>query len=264
MRSLRSTRRFGFVRRLSGLLLWISATAELCAQPPLHFVFEDYPPYEYVEQGQVLGIHLSILREVAQRLQLEVRFEALPWLRALHMAEVGEVDGIFSLFQTEERDRFLLFPSQPLSMETNVLFTARQHPVLVRSPEDLRGKSVGVVAGNAYGEWFDSADWIDKQAVTGSERLLLKQADGRTDLSVSNAWVARFLIDKLQIQDRIRQLDFVVSEAPLYIGFPRAKGDQSERLARQFSETLQSMRAEGRIDAIIAEQRLDSPMPAER
>lgn len=225
---------------------------------PVHLVFEDYPPYEYVEGGQPVGVHVSILREAAARLGVPLRLESMPWLRAIHVAEQGDVDGIFSLFKTPDRSRFLVFPDHPLSMETNVLLTSRARPVQVLSRDDLRGKSVGVVAGNAYGEWFDAADWIDRQPVTGSERLLLKQAYGRTDVSVSNARVARFLIERLRLQERILMLDFVVAEAPLWVGFSRAKGGRSERLAAQFSAALKAMQEEGQIDAILRQHDLES------
>lgn len=240
-------------RMLAGLLSGLLALASAAGAAPLHLVFEDYPPYEYLDGGEPTGINVRILREVGERLGLALRLEPLPWMRAIHLAEHGEVDGIFSLFKNAERERFLVFPDVALSRETNVLLTSRLRPVAVASREDLRGKSVGVVAGNAYGSWFDAADWIDKHPVTGSERLLRKQADGRTDVSVSNAQVANFLIQRLQLQDQLIVLDFIVSDEPLYIAFPRARGAQSERLAQQFSATLQAMQEEGRIEAIQRE-----------
>jgi hypothetical protein len=80
---------------------------------------------------------------------------------------------------------------------------------------------------------------------------LLKQADARTDVSVSNVSVARFLIDRLQLQEQILVLDFVVSEEPLYVAFPRAKGEASQRLAKQFAATLRELQDEGRTEAIL-------------
>jgi polar amino acid transport system substrate-binding protein len=236
-------------RALFALLAMLGGGSTRAVEPPtLHLVFEDYPPYEFLDQGQPTGIHVSLLREVAERLNIRLRLESLPWLRAIDLAEHGEVDGIFSLFRTAERERFLVFPEQPLSLETNVLLTSARRPVAVARRDDLRGLSVGVVAGNAYGAWFDSADWIDRQPVTGSERLLLKQADARTDVSVSNVSVARFLIERLQLQEQILVLDFVISEEPLYVAFPRARGEASQRLASQFGAALRELREAGRSE----------------
>lgn len=235
---------------LCSALLWCALSQ---AEPrEVRLVYEEYPPYEYSVNGQAQGINVDILREACMRLGLAPRFVSVPWVRALRMAHDGDVDGIFSLFSTEDRLQFLYFPSEPLSLERNVLVaTAGAVPVIERL-DDLKGLRVGVVDGNSYGAEFDSSDWIAKQPVTGSEGLLRKQAAGRTDVSVSNEWVARYLVRKLALDDRLVFLDYTVSTEPLYVAFSKAKGEQSKVLSESFARVLKQMREEGVIDAIVA------------
>lgn len=246
---------------LCAALLWFGLPQ--AAARELRLVYEEYPPYEYSEDGQAQGINVDIIREACKRLQLTPRFLSVPWMRALRMVRGGDADGIFSLFSTAERLQFLYFPSEPLSLERNVLVATADATPVIKRLDDLKGLRVGVVAGNSYGIDFDSSAWIARHPVTGSEGLLRKQAAGRTDVSVSNEWVARFLSQKLALEERLVFLDYTVSTEPLYVAFAKAKGEQSKALSESFARVLRQMRQEGVIDAIVAKHLASLNSPAD-
>ncbi len=213
----------------------------------LTFVMESYEPYEYTEAGAFKGIDVDAIRLVCERAGCEPNFVDVPWNRAMSMVKNGEADAIFSLFRTEEREAFLVFPDEHLSLEKNVIVTAKGSGVTVNSLEDLKGKTVGVVDGYAYGDDFDNSDIFTKDAATDNDSVLKKQANGRTDAAVINELVLETVTPSLGLTDAFEIQNYVVSEGKMYAGFSKAKGEHSAKWAKTFGEHLKALRAEGKI-----------------
>ncbi len=214
-------------------------------QKKVVFVYEDYPPYEYMDNGVTSGIDADIIREVCQRLEIVPEFKEYPWKRALRYVKEGRADAIFSLFKTPDREKFLYYPALSINTEKNILFTLKENDYSVNRLSDLKDKTVGMVAGNSYGAEFDACEWIKKDIVSDVELLLKKQARGRTDFSVINELVGMHIVRKLGLDSKIRKLNYVVGEGPLYVAFSKAKGKKSRELADKFSAVLSQLKEEG-------------------
>ncbi|MFZ5569417.1 MAG: substrate-binding periplasmic protein [Thermodesulfobacteriota bacterium] len=228
------------------LLLPVIAWAEKVV-----FVSEDYPPYEYMENGKVVGFDADIIREVCSRIGVEADFKQWPWKRAMVKVKDGSVDAIFSLFRTPEREEFLIFPAEPLSSEKNVVIVRKGSPLKLTRLDDLKGKTVGVVVEYSYGAEFDNFSGIEKEVCKSTENMLQKLDAKRMDIAVINEHVMRYLSRKLGLQDRF-DIQFVLNEDPMYVGFSKAKGGRSQELADKFSATLKQLKTEGRLAAIMA------------
>ena len=98
-----------------GIVLTISA-----AEKKMLLVCEEYPPYQYSENGRVVGIHNDIVEEAAKNLGIKVEIILVPWPRALQMVKTGKADGIFSIFKTKEREEYLYFPKWGISKAKNI------------------------------------------------------------------------------------------------------------------------------------------------
>ena len=81
----------------------------------LRIVTEPWAPYVYEENGKALGLDYETTAIVFQRLGIEVEWQFLPWKRCLAMLETGQADGALDIFHSDQRDRTLLYPSEPLS-----------------------------------------------------------------------------------------------------------------------------------------------------
>ena len=67
----------------------------------LEFVFSDFPPFEYIENGSSVGINKEIIEEACRRLDVTPVFRQLPWKRALEYVKEGSADAVFSLFKND-------------------------------------------------------------------------------------------------------------------------------------------------------------------
>ena len=71
------------------LLIAASARAE-APTPVVIYGDDDYPPYSYVENGQLKGIYTQIVREAVQAMpQYAVQLRPVPWKRGLLMLQTG-------------------------------------------------------------------------------------------------------------------------------------------------------------------------------
>lgn len=87
----------------------------------------DFPPYSYQKDGEWLGSRVVLSQRIAQKLNCTVRFYDVPWARALLLMQQGELDLMFNLTPTPDRNEFLWF-SRPHHLEQLAFATTLQDP----------------------------------------------------------------------------------------------------------------------------------------
>ncbi len=217
----------------------------------LPIVFEQYPPYEYMEDGQVKGINMDLIREAFRRMGVTPVFEPRPWKRGLLELKTGDILALSSGFRTPERETFAFFPSEPLAMEVNVVATLRGSGVKVASLSDLSGLSVGVVREYEYGPEFDALRGIQRVETNSSHQLLRMLLNGRMDAAVGNRAVFDHLAGKMGRRGEL-SYDCEIGRGALYLFFSRARGAEAKALSRSFGEAVRAMREDGTFAAIEA------------
>lgn len=211
-------------------------------------VTEPYPPFEYQEGGKAVGMDVDILNAAAAKAGIEISIEFLPWNRALEMAKNGEADAIFSMLKNAEREGFLSFPSTPLYVGKTVLFTMNSFTEQVNGLGDLKGKTVGVVNGNSYGESFDKATGFTKDGVADQDTLIKKLLAGRNQLIVMAEEVGWYTIKQQGGKD-VKVLPFVVSKDNYYVGISK-KSANGKELTEKLTKALADLEKSGELTKI--------------
>ncbi len=120
------------------------------------------PPYVYEENKAVLGMDLDVVAEFCKKNGITPEFKAYPWKRALVNVEDGTAHGVFSLFQTKDREEFLYYPTVPVNTIRTVIIARKDRHIKINSLDDLKGKSIGVITEYKYGPEFDSIEGLNK------------------------------------------------------------------------------------------------------
>ncbi len=223
--------------------LWLPCA---CLARDVVFVFEVYPPYEYRENGRLVGTDVNLIREVCRRLDLRPVFRELPWSRALAEVKSGKADAIFSLVRTAEREQFLYYPEEYLSFEQFIFLARRDDPISVAGPSDLRGKRIGVCTGYSYDPAFDADTSFEREESLNDEQQLRKLAGGRMDLAIMNRQVFHYTARKLGMTVLFQVMPYELeTRHHMYVAFSKARGESGRTLAEQFSRTLKAMKGEG-------------------
>lgn len=126
-----------------------SAQAQQAPAQELHFVAQDYPPFNWEEAGSVRGGMADIVRSACQRLQQRCRISVLPLARAIHMLEDGSTAGVLSLIPNPARMAFSS-PS-PLLVYSDLVYAGLPQTPVREQLSDLQGWSVGVVRASTSG-----------------------------------------------------------------------------------------------------------------
>lgn len=228
-----------------GIVLTISA-----AEKKMLLVCEEYPPYQYSENGRVVGIHNDIVEEAAKNLGIKVEIILVPWPRALQMVKTGKADGIFSIFKTKEREEYLYFPKWGISKAKNIFITYKGSGIKYSGDfREMKNCTIGILRDNSYGEKFDKADFLIKEDSKTSENLLRKIILKRNKVGIMNYEVAKYHLNKMREEEKIEYLYPFVSEAEIYIAFSKKKKDSKEN-AENFSKELEKIRESGRYEKI--------------
>lgn len=225
-------------------ILISSATAQ-----ELPIVFEEYPPYEYIEDGEVKGINIDLIREAFRRMGLVPFFEPRPWKRALFELSEGTILALSSGFKTTERERFAYFPSEGLSMEEVVVMTRADNNITMSSLKDLRGLRIGLRTDYSYGLEFDSISDLDKRRAISNKQLLKMLFAGRVEVIIANRAVISYIAKEINRYNDLKVV-YEINREPLYLFFSRARGERARLLAKKFGETIGEMKRDGTFQKI--------------
>lgn len=209
-----------------------------------------YPPYYYEKNGELGGICIEILNNIASSLGIEVVFKKLPWKRMLISAKMGEVDAVMPLFRTSDRQQYLEFKDLILAYEEVNFFVLKDSEIQFRTDyRELFTYPIGVVDGYSYGEKFDNEKNLVKILTQNDRHLLEMFSHGRFSVGVGNRQVVSFNANKMGINDRIRFISPPLSREPLYLGF--SKVSRKKHFSQLFATKLQELKNSGGYDQII-------------
>lgn len=110
--------------RWSLLFLLLSPSIWSCE---LKVQVSDFPPYSYQKDGEWQGSRVVLSQRLANKLNCSVRFYDVPWARALILMQQGEIDLMFNLTPTPERQAYIWF-SRPHHLEILAFATTLTEP----------------------------------------------------------------------------------------------------------------------------------------
>ncbi|MCP4486640.1 MAG: amino acid ABC transporter substrate-binding protein [Gammaproteobacteria bacterium] len=185
-----------------GIILWIILS---CFSVALHSETfnivgdDDFPPFSFVDQkGQITGIDVELLNEMAKRLHITINISLVPWKRLLHMTKSGAAKGSFALFKTPERENFALF-THPVHYSTYNLFTDKNKTFKFETIKDLYGKRIGINAGFVISQEFDGAS--ARGDINLIEIYNYDDAFRRLHLGGIDAFVGNVLVVKYKVKN---------------------------------------------------------------
>ena len=118
----------------------------------------EFPPYEFREGGDIVGIDVEIARAIAEDMGLELVIEDMAFDSVIAAVQSGKADiGAAGLTVSEDRLANVNF-SDPYTTAAQVVIIKNGSPVT--SPDDLVGKKVGVQLGTTgaiYAEDIENA-----------------------------------------------------------------------------------------------------------
>jgi len=127
----------------------------------------DWMPYEQItDEGEYKGLIADFINRLGERLDLKMQlYQTTSWAQSLSNVRQGLCDILPAAANTPIRSRYFDFSNEYFS--TNLVIAMRNEQLFVSNPEELEGRSLGVVKGYAH------AELIKKQY----PKILVKELD---------------------------------------------------------------------------------------
>lgn len=253
-------------------VLCLSVLAAACAraqapQPVVIYGDDDYPPYSYVEQGQLKGIYTEIVREALQAMpQYQAQLRPVPWKRGVLMLQTGEAFALYPPYSWRSERPYVRY-SVPLLMEQMVVFCNQDvvsRRKLEQWPADYGGLHIGMNAGFIAGDPSLMAALralhVALEPAKGTRSNLLKLMRGRIDCYLSDRLSAQWELQRLRRDGQAQApLQAIRETAQLagqqgHVGFTQrqpAAYPYRDDFIEQFNAAIVRMQASGAIRRIV-------------
>lgn len=249
---------------ISGLV-WAVATilapgAGAAPACELRVGWEPYAPFTFAdEQGNATGADIEVIAAIANEIGCSTVPVELPWARILKEIEQGTLDVATSTSETEERAAWGRF-SEPYR-EAEVAIYVRRDDIGrydLQSLADVPAQQLrlGVIVDYYYGDAVaaeigkpEVVAWID--GAPDYPTNIRKLVNGRIDgFLAEDVAVMDKELERMGVSDRVERYPLRIQGVELHFMFSR-ETIQPELVAKA-DAALHAMRADGRLDAIMA------------
>lgn len=221
------------------------------AQNALTVLTEEFPPYNFTENGQLRGISTDVLRLVLEDSGIRAggEIQVLPWARAYSYAQAHRGALLFSVTRTREREALFKWVG-PVAPNRNALIARKGRGIHLASAAEIFSYRIGAIRDDAGAQLLLAMGYANRDLDVSPDALsnLLKLESGRIDLFAYPEAVFRWVAARNGRNPDDYETAFVLHEGHVY--FALNKDTPDEAVAR-LQHSLDKLKAEGRVQAVI-------------
>ena len=209
-----------------------------------------FPPYEYIEGGEIVGIDAEIAAAIAEKLGLEVQIEDMEFDAIIEAVKSGKADiGLAGMTVTPDRAEEVNFTA---SYATGVQVVIVTEDSAITSVDDLFAEGASNVIGvqrNTTGDLYTTWDLEDAGLATidryskGAEAVQALKT-GKVDCVVIDNEPAKAFVAEVEGL-KILDTEYILEE---YAG---AMNKENAELFEAVNVALEELIADGTVQAII-------------
>ncbi|MEO3428597.1 transporter substrate-binding domain-containing protein [Pelagibius sp. CAU 1746] len=186
---------------LAAALAAALAAGSAGAQDVLHLTTEQYAPFNFDSDGEILGLGADQVREIMKRSGIDYDMELLPWSRAIGLAREKPMTCVFTTAHTAERDTQFKWV-EPLLIERTLLIRAAGSAIEASSVAEATGYRTGTQTGDYTVELLRNAGFTEIDLARDLDLTLKKLLSGRVDLmAVSESFFRRLQGEGVPIEE---------------------------------------------------------------
>ena len=216
-------------------------------------VTEEYPPYNYTEDGIIKGYSTEIVKEVLKRAGISYSLASYPWARTYKMALSSPNVLIYSIGRSEKREKLFKWIDVVAPYDIYLYKLKKRTDISVNNLNDAKRYHLGAVRDDVR------AQYLEKHGFEPGKNLDLVAMDGQNIRKIMIDRIDLFPIDQLgltyllQVEGQ-KATDFEKSlylkdlSAGLFLAFS-LKTDDS--LVEKCRAALAEIKKNGTYDAIM-------------
>lgn len=223
------------------------------ADAPLKIVTEEFPPYNYTEQGKITGLSTDVVEAVLKELKLQGNIQSLPWARAYDTAKNAPGVLIYSIGRTPERENHFQWVGV-IAPTDYYLYALPERPFKIDALENAKPYQIGTVNQDVGEQFLLARGFVKGQNLQSSVKYELnyqKLKLGRIDLWIMNEMTASHLArqagdDPAKTLAKVFRINDLSSEG-YYMAFGKQTPDAT---VLQFKRGLEAIKKNGVFDQL--------------
>ncbi len=202
----------------------------------------EFPPYEYREGDNVVGIDVEIGEAIAKSMGMELKVEDMAFDSIIVAVDAGKADvGLAGLTVTEDRLMNVNF-SDPYTTATQVVIVKEDSPIT--SPNDLEGKKVGVQLGTTGDQYAGDIKDATVERYNKGFEAVQAMTQGKIDAVIIDREPAKVFVEQ---NEGIKMLDEAYTEEEYAIAIKK----DNEELLKKVNTALADLKSSGELQKIL-------------
>lgn len=202
-----------------------------------------FPPYEYYEGTEIVGIDAEIAQAIADKLGLELKIEDMEFDSIITSIQTGKADmGLAGMTVTDERKQSVNFSD---TYATGIQSVIVPEDSDIQSVDDLKGKKIGVqlaTTGDLYAKDDFGEDNVEEYNKGNDAVMAL--STGKIDAVIIDNQPAKSYVEST---DGLKILDTEYVEEE----YAAALSKDNEALLDAVNTALSELKADGTIQKIL-------------
>lgn len=202
-----------------------------------------FPPYEYYDGDEIVGIDAEIAKAIADKLGMELRIDDMEFNSIITAVNSGQADiGMAGMTITEDRKQSVDF-SDSYATGVQVVIVTQDSPI--QTVDDLAGKKIGVqltTTGDIYATDEFGKDYV-VQFNKGADAVLALK-NGQVDAVIIDNQPAKAFVEQ---NEGLKILETEYANEDYCIAFKKGNDELREKVNNALNELI----ADGTVQDII-------------
>ena len=212
----------------------------------------EFPPFEYIENGEIVGADVDIAKAIAEKLGKELEITNIDFDAALTGAATGKYDmAVAGITANDERRENMNFSVDYYTASQAIIVKADS---TIAVSKDLEGKTISCQEGTTGEQFLLDNNYAIQSFKTGAEAITALTS-GKVDEVVIDDAVARALSKEQNGATKV--LDEALTQEAYAIALKKG----NDELTKEIDGALEALKAEGKLAEIF--EKYELPYDAE-
>ena len=207
----------------------------------------EFPPYEYREGDEIVGIDAEVAALIADKLGMELEIEDMAFDSVLAAVQSGKADiAMAGITVTEDRKMTVDFTDTYTKATQMIIVTEDSE---IAGPDDLEGKTIGVQLGTTGDIYVDDVADATVERYNKGFEAVQALIQGKVDAVVIDGEPAKVFVEQ---NEGIKLLDEAFTEEEYAIAIAKDNTELLEKVNTALNELKDSGEFQKVVDKYIS------------
>ncbi len=199
----------------------------------------DFPPFEYHENGQIVGFDIDLINEIGNKLNKKIELEEMEFNTLLTALSSGKVDLIISgLDITDERKQQVDFTQGYYANELSLIVLDDSN---IKDINDLKDKKVGTELGTSGDNYVNELKDVKNIQFNDSSSTIMNLKSNKVDAVIIDKPVAEKILKNVNGCKILENVNIKTSEMGI------AVNKNNKELLNDLNKALTELKNNGKL-----------------